>query len=97
MSSVAETTNLPVRRSITVRTSAERAFGVFTEGFNTWWPRSHSIGRSALQKAMIETQPGGRCYQQSVDGTRDPGTNVAALDPRGVTDFDTRHVGNRIQ
>ena len=69
MTSVTETTNPPVRKTINVSTSAERAFRVFTEGFDTWWPRSHSIGASALQKAVIETRLGGRCYQQSVDGT----------------------------
>jgi uncharacterized protein YndB with AHSA1/START domain len=69
MTSVTETTNPPVRKTINVSTSAERAFHVFTEGFDTWWPRSHSIGKSGLQKAIIETRLGGRCYQQSVDGT----------------------------
>jgi uncharacterized damage-inducible protein DinB len=69
MTSVTETTSSPVRKTINVNTSAERAFHVFTEGFDTWWPRSHSIGQSALQKAVIESRPGGRCYQQSVDGT----------------------------
>ena len=83
MTSVAETTNFPVRKTINVNTSAERAFHVFTEGFDTWWPRSHSIGPSALQKAVIEGKSGGRCYQQSVDGSRmrlgpDPRVGAAA-------------------
>ena len=83
MTSVAETTNSPVRKTINVNTSAERAFHVFTEGFDTWWPRSHSIGPSALQKAIIEGKSGGRCYQQSVDGSRmrlgpDPRVGAAA-------------------
>jgi uncharacterized protein YndB with AHSA1/START domain len=69
MTSVIETTSSPVRKTINVNTSVERAFHVFTEGFDTWWPRSHSIGQSALQKAVIESKSGGRCYQQSVDGT----------------------------
>ena len=69
MTSVTETTSSPVRKTINVNTNAERAFHVFTEGFDTWWPRSHSIGQSALQKAVIESRAGGRCYQQSVDGT----------------------------
>jgi hypothetical protein len=37
-----------------VSASAERAFRVFTEGFDTWWPRSHSIGASGLQKWEYE-------------------------------------------
>jgi hypothetical protein len=42
MSTAANSVNdVPVRRSITVKASAERAFEVFTAGFDTWWPRSH--------------------------------------------------------
>jgi uncharacterized protein YndB with AHSA1/START domain len=69
MSSVVETTNAPVRKTVTVGASAEHAFQVFTQGFDTWWPRSHSIGGVALRKAIIEGRVGGRCYQQSVDGS----------------------------
>jgi uncharacterized protein YndB with AHSA1/START domain len=69
MTSVVETTNPPVKKSVTVGASVEHAFRVFTEGFDTWWPRSHSIGGSPLQRAVIEGKAGGRCYQQSVDGS----------------------------
>jgi len=69
MTSVVEPASSPVRKTINVNTSAEHAFHVFTDGFDTWWPRSHSIGASALLKAIIEAKSGGRCYQQSVDGT----------------------------
>ena len=69
MTSVADVTDVPVRKTITVKASAEHAFEVFTAGFDTWWPRTHSIGASPLEKAIIETRLGGRCYQQSVDGT----------------------------
>ena len=69
MTNITEATTPPVRKTVNVRTSAERAFQVFTEGFDTWWPRSHSIGKSALQKAIIEAKLGGRCYQLSVDGS----------------------------
>ena len=69
MTSVIDATDAPVRKSITVKATAEHAFQVFTEGFDTWWPRSHSIGESPMEKAIIETKAGGRCYQRSVDGT----------------------------
>jgi hypothetical protein len=69
MTSVVETVNPPVRKTVRVGASVEQAFQVFTEGFDTWWPRSHSIGGSPLQKAVIEGKIGGRCYQQSVDGS----------------------------
>jgi uncharacterized protein YndB with AHSA1/START domain len=78
-----DATDAPVRKTITVKTNAERAFKVFTEGFDTWWPRSHSIGGSPLKKAVIEGQVGGRCYQESVDGTEcDWGTVIVWEPPR---------------
>jgi hypothetical protein len=49
--------------------SVERAFDVFTAGFDSWWPRSHNICQSPMEKALIETFVGGRCYQRSIDGS----------------------------
>jgi hypothetical protein len=69
MTSVAETTDVPVRKTISVNASAARAFAVFTEGFDAWWPRTHHIGTSPMEKAIIETHVGGRCYTRQVDGT----------------------------
>jgi uncharacterized protein YndB with AHSA1/START domain len=59
----------PVRKSITVRVPTERAFDVFINGFDTWWPRGHHIGTSPMKKAIVEGRPGGRCYTEQVDGT----------------------------
>jgi uncharacterized protein YndB with AHSA1/START domain len=58
-----------VRKSVTVQASAERAFRVFTEGVDSWWPRGHHIGKSPMTKAIIEGRAGGRCYSQQADGT----------------------------
>jgi uncharacterized protein YndB with AHSA1/START domain len=69
MTSVADTTYAPVRKTINVNTSVERAFHVFTEGMDSWWPRSHNISQSPMEKAIIESKAGGRCYQRSVDGS----------------------------
>ena len=71
----------PVRKSITVKASAERAFQVFTEGFNTWWPKSHHIGKSPMTKALIEGFPGGRCYSEQEDGTDCPWGEVLVWEP----------------
>jgi uncharacterized protein YndB with AHSA1/START domain len=69
MTIVAETTNAPVRKTISVKTGVERAFTVFTEGFDSWWPRSHKLFEADLASAVIEAKAGGRCYQRAVDGT----------------------------
>ncbi len=63
------TLNVPVSKSITVKAGAAHAFQVFTEGFDTWWPRSHHIGKSPMKKAIIEGKIGGRCYSEQIDGT----------------------------
>ena len=59
----------PVRKSIRVKTTVERAFHVFTDEFDTWWPRSHHIGKSPMKKAIVEARAGGRCYTEQEDGT----------------------------
>jgi uncharacterized protein YndB with AHSA1/START domain len=59
----------PVRKTVTVKASAERAFRVFTEGVDTWWPRAHHIGKSPMKKAIIEGRAGGRCFTEQIDGT----------------------------
>ncbi len=59
----------PVRKSITVRTSPDHAFRVFTEEIDSWWPRTHHIGKAPLKKEVIEGRAGGRCYSEHADGT----------------------------
>ncbi len=73
--------DIPVRKSITVKTSVTRAFRVFTEGFDTWWPRSHHIGNSPMKRAIIEGFAGGRCYSEQMDGTECDWGKVLAWEP----------------
>jgi len=69
MTSVESGRVTPVRKTISVKVPAERAFEVFTAGFDTWWPRSHHIGKSPMRTAIVEGKAGGRCYSQQEDGT----------------------------
>jgi uncharacterized protein YndB with AHSA1/START domain/uncharacterized damage-inducible protein DinB len=70
-----------VKRSVTVRANPERAFDVFTAGFDTWWPRSHHIGKQPLQRAVIEPHVGGRCYGREADGNECQWGTVTAWEP----------------
>ena len=79
--SVPNTAITPVRKTITVKTDAPAAFEVFTNGIDTWWPRSHHIGSAPLQKAVIEPRVGGRCYGRSIDGTECDWGQVLVWDP----------------
>ncbi len=81
MTSVADTTNAPVRKSISVKASVERAFTVFTAEFNSWWPRSHKLFEADLANAIIEGKSGGRCYQRAVDGSECDWGKVTVWEP----------------
>ncbi len=50
----------PVRKTLTVRATPERAFAVFAAGMGQWWPKSHSLGKSPLHDVRIEPRAGGR-------------------------------------
>jgi uncharacterized protein YndB with AHSA1/START domain len=71
----------PVRKAILVNASLERAFAVFTEGFDTWWPRSHHIGKQPMDKAIIEGRQGGRLYSRQIDGSECEWGRVLVWEP----------------
>jgi uncharacterized protein YndB with AHSA1/START domain len=63
------TTIQPVRKTINVKTSVEDAFEVFTKEIDTWWPRTHHIGKAPMKKCIIEGRAGGRCYSEHTDAS----------------------------
>ena len=77
-----QTTIAPVRQSMTVPISAQRAFTLFTEGFNTWWI-GHHIGEAELAEAVIEPKVDGRWYERGVDGSECDWGKVLVFDPPG--------------
>ncbi|MFN8579599.1 MAG: SRPBCC family protein [Gemmatimonadaceae bacterium] len=76
-----QTIETPVRRSITVKATVREAFDVFTEDFDSWWPRTHHIGKSPMKRAIIQGRKGGRCYTEQEDGTECDWGTVLAWDP----------------
>lgn len=76
-----QTIDVPVRKTITVKASPERAFRVFAEEFDSWWPRSHHIGKAPMKRTMIQGIVGGRCYTEQTDGTECDWGTVLAWDP----------------
>ncbi len=58
-----------VRKSVLVNAPIAHCFKVFTEQFNTWWPRGHHIGKSEPFTAFIEPREGGRYYERGADGS----------------------------
>ncbi|MFI6360703.1 SRPBCC family protein [Streptomyces sp. NPDC050743] len=58
-----------VRKSVTVHAPIEKAFTVFTQGLDSWWPRGHKIGQGQLKEAVLEGREGGRWYEIDADGS----------------------------
>jgi len=79
--SVEQTIDAPVRKSITVNANPDRAFHVFTPEFDTWWPRTHHIGKAPMKKAILQGVVGGRCYTEQTDGTDCDWGTVLVWDP----------------
>jgi len=58
-----------VRKSVVVKAPIAHAFKVFTERFDTWWPRSHHIGKVEPFTAVLELREGGRWFERGADGS----------------------------
>ena len=71
----------PVKKTLVVAASPQKAFDVFTAGFDRWWPRSHSIGESPLKTAVLEGRKGGRWYGLLENGQEAEWGDVLAWDP----------------
>jgi uncharacterized protein YndB with AHSA1/START domain len=69
------------RSSTTVQAPIDRAFKVFTEGFDTWWPRAHHIGSADMAEAVLEPKVDGRWYERGVDGSECEWGRVLQWDP----------------
>jgi uncharacterized protein YndB with AHSA1/START domain len=71
----------PVRKSITVKADAARAFEVFTARIGHWWPRSHCIGASPQKEVVLEPKAGGRWFEIGEDGAQCDWGKVLAWEP----------------
>jgi uncharacterized protein YndB with AHSA1/START domain len=75
-----QATDSAVRREITVSAGQERAFEVFTAGFDSWWPRSHHIGGAEMATAVIDPEAG-EWYEIGTDGSRCEWGKILAYEP----------------
>jgi uncharacterized protein YndB with AHSA1/START domain len=64
-----------------VNAAVQRAFHVFTEEFDSWWPREHHLGAAPMKRALIEGRVGGRCYTEHVDGTESDWGQILQWEP----------------
>jgi uncharacterized protein YndB with AHSA1/START domain len=61
----------PIRKSIVVAVTPERAFAVFTQRMDAWWPfQGHSIFEERSRSVEFEPRVGGLVNEISADGER---------------------------
>lgn len=70
-----------VRVAIEVATTPERAFEVYTAGFDRWWNRNHHLLPGALAEVGFEPFLGGRVWERNDAGERCDWGRVLAWDP----------------
>ena len=59
----------PVRKTIQIKASQDRAFEVFATG--RWWPKQHTLlgAGSPREELVIEPKAGGRWFERGADGS----------------------------
>jgi uncharacterized protein YndB with AHSA1/START domain len=58
-----------IRKSVVVNAPIAHAFKIFTERFDSWWPRTHHIGKVEPYTAILERREGGRWFERGADGS----------------------------
>jgi len=72
----------PLRKSVTVRCSVDRAFELFTSGIDSWWPKSkYSVSQERTRDCAVEPREGGAIYETRDDGERFTWGQVKAWEP----------------
>ncbi|AFL52803.1 uncharacterized protein YndB with AHSA1/START domain [Sinorhizobium fredii] len=72
---------VPVRKSVIVRASPQKAFDVFVNGMGGWWIREHSLTESGQKTVIVEARAGGRWFEVGNAGEERDWGRVIACDP----------------
>jgi hypothetical protein len=71
----------PVRKSIVVAVTPERAFAVYTRRMDAWWPFEKSVFKDRARTVTYEPRVGGAVEEFSVDGERAEWGRILAWNP----------------
>ena len=92
MASPTKELDLRVFKSVQVKAPIARAFSVFVEQMETWWPATHHIGNTPFETIFVEPRVGGRWYERNVAGDQCDWGTVLKWDPPHCVCF-SWHVG----
>ena len=71
----------PIRAQVTVPAPPERAFELFTDGMDSWWPREFSWSQEKLEEIGIEPREGGFAYERGPHGFLVHWGRMTSFDP----------------
>ena len=72
----------PVRKTLSVACTPERAFEVFTGEVASWWPTQRfSIHEDKVRDVVLEPREGGEMYELAEGGEREHWARVIAWEP----------------
>jgi uncharacterized protein YndB with AHSA1/START domain len=54
----------PIRETITVPASPDKAFSAFVEALGSWWPSAYTWSGDVLETIAIEPKADGRCFER---------------------------------
>jgi len=83
---------LSVFKSVRVKAPIERAFSVFVEQMETWWPATHHVGDTPFEAIFVEPRVGGRWFERNAKGEMCDWGTVLKWDPPHCVAF-SWHVG----
>jgi uncharacterized protein YndB with AHSA1/START domain len=81
-----------VRKSVRVNVPVERAFRVFVEHMEMWWPTSHHIGKTPFKAIFVEPRIGGKWYEINARDEKCEWGTVLKWEPPHVVTF-SWHLG----
>jgi uncharacterized protein YndB with AHSA1/START domain len=76
-----------IHKSITVDAPIDRAFHVFTQEMQTWWPPEHHLLDAQLAEMVVEPRVGGDVYDVGTDGSKCRWARVLEYDPPNLFVF----------
>lgn len=86
----------PIRKTLDVPCNTEKAFTVFVNEVNSWWPLDKNtvsaMGGEVAQKVVIEPKLDGRVYEIGHDGTEHLWGSVTRYSPFTAITLDW-HIG----
>jgi uncharacterized protein YndB with AHSA1/START domain len=73
----------PIRKTLRIKASRDKAFDTFAGRMGSWWMKSHSLLPSTQKDVVIEPRAGGRWYEVGEDGGEQMWGKVLAWDAPG--------------